>query len=80
MATVRPYHMARPKGRNGKPKRLYLNEQVTSAADKFAFQRDGSSLSAFVEELIIAKLKKHGVTIPTPKVETTTAPKMRRAA
>jgi len=45
----------RPKGRNGKPKRLYLNEKVTRQADKLAFQRN-MSLSQLVENLLAREL------------------------
>lgn len=54
--------MARPKGRNGKPKRLYLDEKVTTPADKLAFQRD-QSLSDMVENLLRRELKKAGVAV-----------------
>lgn len=44
--------MGRPKtGRTGQPKRLYLNEVITKAADKLAFKK-GESLSAMVERLL----------------------------
>lgn len=58
MALVRPYQiqtMARPKGRNGEPKRLYLNPKITKPADKLAFRRN-LSLSQLVENLLAKEL------------------------
>ena len=43
--------MARPKGRNGEPVRLYLNKETRSNGEKLAFNRN-KSLSDLVEELI----------------------------
>lgn len=44
--------MSRPAtGRNGKPKKLYLNEKITKAADRLAFKK-GESLSDMVERLL----------------------------
>lgn len=51
--------MARPKGRNGKPKRLYLSEALTKPADKLAFQHN-ESLSDMVERLLARELKASG--------------------
>jgi hypothetical protein len=48
--------MARPKGRNGKPKRLYLDPRVTRAADKLAFSLN-LSLSQFVGNLLRRELE-----------------------
>jgi hypothetical protein len=50
--------MARPKGRNGKPKRLYLDPKITKPADKLAFSRN-LSLSALVENLLSKELADH---------------------
>jgi hypothetical protein len=50
--------MARPKGRNGKPKRLYLNPKITRLADKLAFQRN-LSLSQLVQKLLSQELAQH---------------------
>lgn len=49
--------MARPKGRNGKPKRLYLDPKITKPADKLAFGRN-MSLSQLVENLLSRELEK----------------------
>lgn len=49
--------MARTKGRNGKPKRLYLNEALTANADQLAFTKN-LSLSAFTEDLYRRALAK----------------------
>lgn len=49
--------MPRPKGRNGKPKKLYLNETITEDADKLAFRRN-QSLSDLVEEALKRELKR----------------------
>ena len=51
--------MARPKGRNGTPKRLYLNEAITKPADKLAFSQN-ESLSDMVERLLARELKASG--------------------
>lgn len=53
--------MARQKGRNGKPVRLYINAEVRTESDKLAFQRN-QSLSDLVERLLeteIAKAKRN---------------------
>jgi hypothetical protein len=50
--------MARPKGRNGKPKRLYLDPKITRPADKLAFRRN-MSLSQLVENLLERELARH---------------------
>lgn len=50
--------MARPRGRNGKPKRLYLDPKITRPADKLAFQRN-MSLSQLVENLLAKELAEH---------------------
>jgi hypothetical protein len=63
MAILSPHPMARPKGRNGKPKRLYLNPKITKPADKLAFGRN-LSLSQLVENLLEEELKKAGVALP----------------
>ena len=54
---LRKETMATKKGRTGKPKRLYLNEKVTRAADKLAFENN-MSLSQMVENLLVERLKK----------------------
>ena len=51
--------MARPKGRNGTPKRLYLNEAITKPAGKLAFSQN-ESLSDMVERLLARELKASG--------------------
>ena len=48
--------MARPAtGRNGKPKRLYLNEDLVRRAEKHCFQNN-KSLSEYVSELMARSL------------------------
>lgn len=67
MALVGTYQvpsMPRPKGRNGKPKRLYLNEPLTKAADKFSFGEGFGSLSNFTEYALAKELRRCGVMIP----------------
>ena len=54
-------NMARQKGRNGEPVRLYINAEVRTESDKLAFQRN-QSLSDLVEHLLeteIAKAKRN---------------------
>lgn len=58
MAPTKKNKGGRPRGRTGKPKKLYLNPKITGPADRLAFDRN-LSLSQLVENLLAQELERN---------------------